>query len=345
MAKFRWLAICMLWPVLASAQLAGSRTYNFLNLPASARAASLGGSAYAVQTFDPGLISSNPSLLHPEMHKRLSFNTGFYLAGTNFGSFNYAHHFDSIKTTFMGSVAYTSYGKFDGRDPSGNPIGNFRAGDVVLSAGAARYWKKFTYGAQLRFIFSNIEQYSSVGISTDWTATYHNEKKFFTASLLLRNLGTQLSTYVAGGEREPLPLDLSLAMSKRFDKLPFRLQVVAHNLQTWDLTYPERNTGNFLINSTTNAERGFMDKLFAHLIFGGEIEAGKPVRIRFGYNHLVRQALANTEKKGLAGFSGGFGIVIQQFTLDYAISKYHPAGTLNQIGLSINMKEWGNKAN
>jgi hypothetical protein len=326
-------------------QLAGSRTYNSLNLPISARAAALGGSAYAIQTLDPGLVTANPALLHPELHKRLSFNTGFYLAGTNFGTFNYTHHAEKLKTSFLGSVTYVSYGKFDGRDPAGNPVGDFRAGDVVLSGGAARYWKKFTYGAQLRMVFSNIEQYSSFGISTDWAATYHNEEKFFTAALLLRNAGAQLTTYVAGGEREPLPLDVSLAISKRFDKLPFRLQVVAHNLQTWDLTYPERPGGSFLINTGTSQDRGFIDKLFAHVILGGEIEASKPIRIRFGYNHLVRQSLANTERKGLAGFSGGLGIVIQQFTFDYAVSKYHPAGTLNQVGLSINLNEWGNKAN
>lgn len=342
MRLLTFLLLC--FPLYSSAQIAGRSTYNFLQLPVSARATALGGSAYAVQTNDAGLILSSPALLSKEMHQSIAFNTGFYLAGTTFGSLNYIHYSEKLKTSFSSGVLFTSYGKFDGRDPAGNPVGDFRAGDVSLSGSFARYWKNFSYGVQMKFIFSGIEQYNSIGISTDWAANYHNPDKHFTAALLLRNAGGQLTTYVQGGDREALPLDLSIAISKRFDRLPFRLQVVAHNLQTWDITYPEQGNNNFLINSGPQ-ERGFVDKLFAHVILGGEIEAGKPLRIRFGYNHLNRQALANTQKKGLAGFSAGLGVVIQQFTIDYAVSSYHPAATVNHLGLSIRLADWGNKTN
>jgi len=336
--------ILLMTPFGLHAQIAGRSTYNFLQLPVSARATSLGGSAYAFQTGDPALALSNPALLSKETHQQVAFNTAFYLAGTNFGSVNYTHYSDKLNTSFQAGVLYTSYGRFDGRDPAGNPTGDFRAGDVTLSGAFARYWKRFSYGAQMKLIFSGIEQYNSFGIATDWAANYHHEEKDFTAALLLRNVGGQITPYVDGGEREMLPVDLSLAISKRFEKIPFRLNLVAHNLQTWDLTSPKTGGNNFLINSGPQ-ERGFIDKLFAHVILGGEIEAGKPIRLRFGYNHLVRQALANTEKKGLTGFSGGLGIVIQQFSIDYGISRYHPAATVNHIGFTVNLKDWGNKTN
>jgi hypothetical protein len=336
--------IVLCFPILLKAQIAGRSTYNFLQLPVSARVTGLGGAAYAVQTGDPALVLSNPALISKENHQQVAFNTAFYLAGTNFGSVNYTHFSDKLKTGFNAGVLYTSYGRFDGRDPAGNPTGDFRAGDVSLAGSFARYWKRFSYGVQMKLIFSGIEQYHSFGIATDWAANYTNEEKQFTAAFLLRNVGGQITPYVAGGEREALPVDLSLAMSKRFERLPFRLQVVAHNLQKWDITAPEQGANNFLINSGPQ-ERGFIDKLFAHIILGGEIEAGKPFRLRFGYNHLVRQALANPEKKGFSGFSGGIGIVVQQFTIDYGISSYHPSAMVNHIGFSVNLKDWGNKTN
>lgn len=340
-----WLiCFCCVFSSLAQAQLAGNNTYDFLSLSQSPRATALGGRAYAVQTDDIQLTLDNPSLMSKKQHQQINFNTAFYLAGTNYGSLAYAHYSDKLKTGFTAAAFYTSYGKFDGRDPSGNATGDFRAGDLILSGGASSSWKKFSYGAQLKFIFSQIESYNSIGFATDLAASYHNKDKYFTSSLIIRNLGYQLSPYVDGGERDKLPLDISIAVSKRFIKLPFRLQVVMQQLNKWDIVYPRDNTGNVILNSNSN-NISFTDKLFAHFIFGGEIEAGKPVRIRFGYNHLIRQSLAVGDKKGLAGFSGGFGLHIKQFSVDYAIQKIHSAGVLNQIGIMVNLQEFGTKTN
>jgi len=343
----RWLVIyILLIPVWAHAQLAGSSTYSFLNLPVSARATAMGGALYGAEKGDAALAVSNPALLGEEVHKHVAFNTGFYLAGTNFGTAVYTHYSEKIKTGFSGSVSYTTYGKFDGRDAAGNPTGDFKAGDVTLAGGFGRQWKKFSYGAQLKLIFSSIEQYNSFGIGADLSAGYYNPDKYLAVSMILRNVGAQLSTYVAGADREKLPVDLSFGVSKRFEKLPVRLSFIAHNLQRWDLTQPATGNDNQLIGGNSGPqERGFIDKLFAHIIIGAEVEAGKPVRLRLGYNHLTRLSLSTGEKKGLVGLSAGAGIVIQQFRVDYAFAKYHAAGNLNQIGISINLNEWGNKTN
>lgn len=345
MKKYWMLYIALLVNLSLKGQIAGRNTYDFLSLPVSARAASLGGNAYAIQTNDIGLVPSNPSLMSKELHQHIAFNTGFYLAGSNYGAIIYGHYSEKLKTGFSASAVYTTYGKMDGRDPAGNPIGDFRAGDVTLNGSATGYWKKFSYGIQGKLIFSQIESYNSFGIATDIAGAYNNEKKYFTAALLVRNLGVQLNTYVDGGQRDKLPLDISIAISKRFNKLPFRLNIVAHNLQKWDLTYPVENTGTVFLNNQNKNNISFTDKLFAHFILGGEIEAGKPVRIRFGYNHLTRQSLGTGDKKGLVGFSGGFGIHIKQFSIDYGIQKIHKAGALNQIGISVNLQEFGAKTN
>ena len=340
------LLIILGWiPFCAQAQLGGSSTYSFLDLSSSARATALGGAYYASPKGDIALAITNPSLLGKETHQQISFNTGLYLAGTNFGTAAYGHYSEKFKTAFSASASYATYGKFDGRDPAGNPIGDFRAGNFVLTGGAARDWKKFTYGANLKLIFSSIEQYNSLGLGVDLSAGYFDKEKNLVISMILRNVGAELKSYVAGDNREKLPLDLSFGISKRFDKLPVRLNFVAHHLQTWDLTYPETTNSQQVIGGSSITERGFIDKLFAHVILGAEIDAGKVVRLRVGYDHLRRMELGTGDKKGLVGMSAGAGIVIQQFRIDYSFAKYHTAGSLNQIGFAVNLSEWGNKTN
>ncbi|MCO5231342.1 MAG: type IX secretion system protein PorQ [Chitinophagales bacterium] len=332
-------------PIYAIAQLGGTSTYSFLDLPVSAKATAMGGAYYASPKEDIALSIANPSLLGESVHKEISFNTGFYLAGTNFGTIAYGHHSDKLKTTFSSSASYVTYGKFDGRDPAGNSTGDFRAGDFYLAGGAARVWKNFTYGANIKMIFSSIEQYHSFGLAMDLSASYHNTDKNLVASILLRNIGTELKSYIPGQERESLPIDLSFGVSKRFDRLPIRMNLVAHHLQSWDLTRPKQTSSQQIIGGTSEQERGFVDKLFAHIIAGVEIEAGKPVRLRVGYDHLRRIEMGSTDKKGLVGLSAGAGIVIQQFRIDYSFSKYHSSGSLNNIGIAIRLDEWGNKTN
>lgn len=328
------------------AQLGGASAYSFLDNSTSARATGVGGAFYAAPQDDIQLAISNPALLTEKVHQQVAFNTGFFLAGTNFGSVVYGHHSKKLKTTFSTSVNYTTYGKFDGRDIAGNPTGDFKAGNAILSGGAARQWKNFSYGAQVKMVFSSIEQYRSFGLIADVSAAYFHEDKNLAISMILRNVGAELKSYTGSDDKEKMPVDLAFAISKRFDRLPIRLNLVAHHLYQWDLTRPKTNSGNQqIIGGSQTTERGFIDKLFAHMIAGVEVEAGKPVRLRVGYDHLRRMELSSGDKKGLVGLSAGVGIVIQQFRLDYSFAKYHTVGSLNHIGIAVNLSEWGNKAN
>lgn len=339
-----YILLCTL-PVCANAQLGGTATYSFLDVSPSARATGVGGSFYAAPKGDVALSIANPALLGESNHQQVAFNTGFYLAGTNYGSAAYGIHSKKLKTTFGTSVNYTTYGKFDGRDPAGNPIGDFKAGNVWIGGSAARQWKKFTYAAQLKLIFSSIEQYNSFGLGVDVSAGYFHEDKNLAISMILRNLGSELKPYIKGDDKEKLPVDLALGISKRFDRLPLRLNFVAHHLHKWDLTRAKTNNNNQqIIGGSATTERGFIDKLFAHIIAGVEVEAGKPVRLRIGYDHLRRMELGSGEKKGLVGMTAGVGIVVQQFKIDYSFAKYHNVGSLNHIGIAVNLADFGNKA-
>ena len=93
-------------------------------------------------------------------------------------------------------------------------------------------------GANLKPIYSSYEAYSSLGIASDWGITYKDSTGLFSAGLVIKNLGTQLTTYQieTEGEFEPLPFDLQMGFTQKFAHAPFRLSFTFQNLLNWKLT-------------------------------------------------------------------------------------------------------------
>ena len=66
--------------IAAFAQIGGSNTYEFLNVPVSGRVGALGGSVIAVNDNDPTLAMANPSLLNPHMSGMVTLSYLNYFA-------------------------------------------------------------------------------------------------------------------------------------------------------------------------------------------------------------------------------------------------------------------------
>lgn len=324
----------------AYAQIGGTSTYRALSLHSSPRVSAIGGSGIGLYDEDINLAIDNPAFIQPGIHKQLAFSNNFYFANINHGALAYAHNWENIGT-FAASVKYVAYGKMEGRDVAGNFTSNFRAGDYVFQLGyGSSYKEKFLYGANLKLIYSHLESYNSVGIAVDLSGAYYNEKKQFTFSAILRNVGLQLSTY--DGDREKLPIEFTIGLSKRFEKIPVRIHIAVHNLQKPDISYQNPDLANEtdIFGQTTTNDITVIDKIFRHFIFGAEIYIAKPFSLRFGYNHLERRSLANPGKKGLSGITMGAGIHIKQFSFDYGFSKPHSAANLHHVGLRVNLSEF-----
>ena len=265
----------------------------------------------------------------------------------NVGNIAFAYTHPKIKSTIAYTFQYASYGKFDGRDAAGNSTGTFRANDFNMQAGIGRNWKNFYYGVNLKLIVSQLAMYTSVGFATDVSLAYHSDKKNISAVVILRNAGMELKPYDKQIGREKLPLQLDVSFSKKFKHLPITLSVTAHNLQVWKLTFPEEEQQSILLGSTKKKSKSteIIDNIFRHFAFGLEAQAGKPVRLRFGYNHMRRQELGGVgKKKGFSGFSAGIGINIKQFAFDYAYGAYRKVGSDHQLTFRIKLDEFGRKA-
>ncbi len=336
------IGIILLFCLETNAQVVGGRhVYEFLDAPSSARITALGGNLITVQDDDIALAYANPAALNEQMHQQLSFNYNFHLADIHNGYVGYGHHIEKWKTTIHGGVQYINYGEFEETNALGDIIGTFEAAEYAFTIGAGRkLYDKMTLGANFKFVSSNLESYSSIGLAADASAMYRDTASRFTATLVFRNIGGQFTNY-RQDNREPIPFDIQFGVSKKLKHLPFRLSIIAHNLQRWNILYDDPNleqttifTGDNI--STENQFGDWVDNLFRHVIFNGEFLLGKKenLRLRVGYNHLRRQELTVAGLRSTAGFSFGFGIKIKTFRLDYGSGSYHLAGGTSHLTIS-----------
>ncbi len=328
------------------AQIGGTSTYRFLNLPNSPRVAALGGNFLAIADQDLSVGLNNPSMISPEMHNALSLNFVDYYTDINYGFVSYSRTFDKLGS-FAASMQYIDYGRFTYTDETGilgEESGEFTAGEYAFVLGWGRRLDSlFSIGANLKPVFSTFETYNSFGLGVDVAASYH-ARSGFTASLVARNIGRQISTYTAAN-REPLPFELQFGLSKKLNHMPFRYSLLLTNLQKWDLTYYdplEDVVDPFTGELKTKSKTGEMvDKALRHVVLGGEFLPTKNFSIRFGYNYQRRQEMKIESKRSTVGFSWGFGFRISKFNFSYSRSTYHLAGSPNFLSIAFNLGEFG----
>jgi hypothetical protein len=327
------------------AQIGGNGTYKFLNLPNSPRVAALGGNFVAIADHDLAVGLNNPSMISKEMHNGISLNYVDYFADINYGFASYSRTFEKAGS-FLASMQYLNYGNFTYADETGivnENAGEFTGNELAFVIGWGRRLDSlFSIGANLKAITSSLETYNSFGMAVDVAGSYH-ARSGFTASLIARNIGRQLTTYTPGNV-ESLPLEIQFGLSNKLKHLPFRYSVLLTNLQKWDLTYDDPNenvvdpfTGEVKKQSKAGE---FADKAFRHVVIGGEFIPTRNFSFRMGYNYQRRQEMKVESKRGTVGFSWGFGFRVSKFNFSYARSAYHLAGSPNLFSIAFNLSDF-----
>ena len=323
-------------------QLGGQYTYTFLELPYSARCAALGNNMVPIYDKDLTLAINNPSLLNEDMHGKINLTYSNYLADVNFGNASFGHTFKN-KITGLASLRYINYGDFIEADEFGNIIGQFSAGEYALNLAAAKAINaNWTAGAGMKLIFSSFEQYHSSGMATDYAVSYHSDDKLFASSFLISNLGFQFKPY-SPGNREPLPLNVQLGLSKKFEHMPLRFIMLAHHLNKFNFAYVDPNKQIIRSFDGTTQEEDtapFSEIFFRHFVFAGEFVLSENLHVRIGYNHQRRKELQIANRPGMAGYSWGFGLRINKFYLSYGNTIYHLAGGSHMFSVTISPSEF-----
>ncbi len=335
--------------VSATAQTGGNNTYEFLNLPISARVSALGGNLISVKDNDLNVSLINPSLLSDSMSNNVALSYINYFADINYGYVAYAKHFDNIGN-FSAGIHYLDYGKFIRADEIGITDGTFGASEMSFNLAYAKSIldTNLTIGVTLKTIYSQLENYSSWGSAIDLGATYVRPSKGFAAALVVKNMGRQWKPYTEGN-REKLPFEIQIGISKKPKHVPFRFSLVYENLEKWDLTYIDPANPPLTEDPLTgepikqNKAKIWGDKFMRHMVIGGEFIITKNFFLRVGYNYQRRKELKIPEKRGSAGFSFGFGFRIYKFHISYGRAVYHLAGPSNNFSVSMDLNSFYTK--
>jgi len=335
------ISILLLTIISLSAQTGGDNTYEFLTLPNSSRVAALGGYNVSHYDNDVNFVLSNPGLLRSEMHNRMSINYINYLSDINFGYVSYAYDLENIGT-FAAGMQYINYGEFLHADETGEILGNFVPSEYSFNiAYANNITPKIHYGVNLKTIYSSFFTYFSTGLALDAGLAYVDTAKLFSAGLVVKNLGIQLKPYTPNN-REPLPLDVQIGVTKKLRHAPFRFSLTAIDLLNWNLKYTSVFENTYQLDE--NTEENFFNKMgnigdefIRHFVVGVEIVPHPNFYIALGYNYRRRAELAMYTMPKLVGMSMGFGLHLSKFNISYGIASYHLAGSSNHFTLGINL--------
>ncbi len=340
MHKYLYIALMAAMVQTISAQRGGESTFDFLNLTNSARVAALGGANVSIADNDMNMAYHNPALLQREMDNTLVLNFVPYMSSINYGYVGYAKHFENLGTFSFG-VHNIKYGDFNRTNDIGEDMG---------IANAAEYSFNFTYARQLspmlsmgltaKPIYSKFDVYTSFGLAADFGINYHNPLSQFSMGIVLKNVGSQITSY--NDLQEGMPSDLQIGISQKLAHAPFRFSLTAQNLLNWDLTYKPYDAENANGSSlgTEEDKSGFGDKLMRHMVVGVEFMPTKSFHIDFGYNHRRRKELGYPERLSTAGFSWGFGFKVYKFLFSYGSARYHLGGSSNHFSIATNLSSF-----
>jgi hypothetical protein len=313
-------------------QTGGDNVYEFLNLTHSALVSSLGGSNVSINGNDLNLAYHNPALLNSDMNKALALNYVNYFAGINYGLAMYSRSYSGTGN-FAAGLTYLNYGSFTETDASGVVTGSFSAAEYAFPIIYSReIGSFFTVGVNFKPVLSHLEKYTSFGFAVDFGASWHNSSNLFSAGLVFKNAGYQVTTY-AGEPRQKLPFEIQAGASQRLAHAPLRFSLTLRHLEKFDLTHQYTAS-----TSTGNAEpvsSEFMENLMRHIIIGAELIPHKNFYFSAGYNYQRRSELRVDSKVSTVGFSWGFGIKTSWLDIELGRATYHLAGSSTNVSVIV----------
>lgn len=337
----RFIIISIFLPNLLFSQIQNT-SYNSLNLNSSSRILSMGGSVNSIMDNDISLTLITPSLLNKEMDGQISFNFVDYVSDINFISFHFGKKLNNNLMIFSGIDAI-NYGKFDATDEVGNTISNFNASQQIATFAMSKYLgQDFTLGSNIRLLNSYLESYHSVVLSSNISTTYNNKEKSFTFTLLFKNIGRPIKSYTS--EKEDLPFEIQLGLSKYLKYLPFRYSLVLHHLNVYDISndYNLNTIYDPLTNQLIVRDETVAKKLLRHVILGAELNPFKKnLYLRAGFNFQRREDLKLNSSFNMSGFSFGLGFSIKKIQINYARSSYHSSSMINSFSIVTNLSNFG----
>ena len=350
MAKYI-VIILILWlmPVTrVCSQIAGTATYQFLNMQPVAAYAALGGTNISLPSENKAALFTNAALQQYTKNNWISVNYIRHVAAINWGAVAWPMP-KMLSGNFSMGLQYVNYGKFEGADMYGIKTGQFSAAEYALYL----TWSKaidsvWFFGGTFKPILSQMEMYYSAGVAIDLALAYINTNNRFSAGLVMRNLGYQFKRYNSENN-EKLPFQIMAGITIKPEHAPFRISVTATNLQKADIGYinPVTNTGVHLqtynYNNDKNKILDFTDLIMNHIVAGLEIMPEKNLSMLAGFNYLRRSQLKAPDLRTITGFSWGITLNLPKLKITYAHPVFYKSQAVNQISVTLNTETFVRK--
>ena len=303
----------------ADAQARRDTGFDLVRLEPSARASALAGAGGALSGDDPLTALYNPALLTPDADRSLSVGYINHLSDVSAGAVTYARDLSRLGVTAAATVRYLSYGDFERTDAEGAAGGTFSAGEAAVTLSAARdLAPRVRGGASVHGLFATIDDAGAQALTADAGVTYTVESQGLVLGASVHHVGAVLGSL--GETTDRLPLDVRLTASKRLRYVPFTFTAQGFDLQ---------DLGDRSPAADSSALRNALD----HLAVGGELQLGRALALRGGYNARRADALRSGDRLDLAGISMGFGLDLKRVALDYAYNGWSQYGGLHQFGV------------
>jgi hypothetical protein len=328
------------------AQIGGINTFDFINLPYTARQTALGVVNVSSYSNDVNTFLANPALLSDSTDKHVSVNYAAYVAGISNNCVTFSNKFNKIGTIGFG-LQYLNYGDFKQTDDTGHDLGSFSARDWAFTLSKSHTVGNFTMGINTKLVQSRLESFSASGMLFDMGGIFSHPTKDLRVGLTVKNIGFAFSEY-RNGEAFRMPIDLQAGVSFRPEKMPFRLSLTMqqlHNFLNTAYNDPTRKQIDISGNSSTESTNlSFFNRLSRHFVVGAEAILSKNFNLRAGYNFMLRRDLAVTDVTSFSGFTFGVMLRIKKFEIAYSRANYHVAGGNDMFTLTFDLQSLkGNK--
>lgn len=313
MAKSKYLKILgMVLMIELAAELAwadngaGTCGFTLLKIGMDARSGALGEATTAVVD-DATSTYWNPAGLTKVLSHELTGTYLNYIAGIQSGYFGYALPFGENSGFGIG-ITYLDYGRIQETtpdNPTGEGLDEYGASDFAVSLGYGRKLGQINLGLALKGVYSRIHDYSAHALICDLGSQYELPIKDLSAGIAVRNLGIQTGAFIE--EKAKLPLNIELGFGYRLLERSLLLAL--------DVGKPLDNRFNYEIG---------IEYLFREIL-----------SLRFGYRSLGQDLRSGSDFDIFTGVSGGLGIKVKDYNIDYTFIPFNDLGNTHRISFSM----------
>ncbi len=309
-----WLtsALVLLIAVLPSAEVNAQDSryaiFSFVQRPANARVAGLGGVNVSLADRDQSAFINNPVLTGDTLAGFASAGYQFFSGGIGQAGFSWSPVVGKFGMISFG-VQHIGYGSITSYDASGNELGEFTARETALYVSKQRMLGNYRFGASFKVISSAFAGFRAAAFAIDLGGLFVHPNKDLTVGMVIKNAGFVVRDYTDNSDSS-LPFDVQIGATFKPEFMPVRFSITASRLTNFDHVAYVNNQP---------AEPRVLDKVFRHFNFGAEVLVHRNVNVLVGYNYGLHQELKLENAGGGAGVA--LGIATQISIVNFVFSR------------------------